>query len=283
MVDISRLTAGVSLPTEVASEIMGLTTSASAVASAARNIQLPGPGASVPVFTGNASADWVAETDAIGVSNPSLDIKTMGAYKLATIVPFSREFVRDAGSLYDAAVAYLPSALALKIDQTVAGSSAPGANFSVLGGATGMVVDGTDTGADVIAIINALAAMDVEASDIIASPKLHAALLTALDGQGRGLFNPAMDSQSVGSVFGADVLRVRQNLVSGVPNTIGLVGDFASNATFGSVNGVELKVSDQATVGTVNLFEQDMIAVRAVIEVGFVVSDATKFLKVTDA
>jgi hypothetical protein len=56
---------------------------------------------------------------------------------------------------------------------------------------------------------------------------------------------------------------------------------------YGTVEDVQIKISDQAslTVGgeTINLFQQNMFAVLAEIEVGFLVSDPTAFRLLTDA
>ena len=58
----------------------------------------------------------------------------------------------------------------------------------------------------------------------------------------------------------------------GTPAIVGIAGDW-SQAMYGTVNGVEVAVSDTATLTsgntTINLWQQNMIAVRAEIEVGF--------------
>ena len=111
----------ISLPADVAQEILQKTQSASAVMQMARQITLPGRGVQIPVITSDPSASWVAETGAKPVSNPGLSTKLMQAYKLAVIVPFSDEFRRDAAALYDALVARLPLALAQKFDTLTGG------------------------------------------------------------------------------------------------------------------------------------------------------------------
>ena len=59
---------------------------------------------------------------------------------------------------------------------------------------------------------------------------------------------------------------------AGSPNKAGVVGDW-TQAIYGTVNGVEIAISDQATLGTgesaINLWQQNMVAVRAEIEIGF--------------
>jgi len=66
---------------------------------------------------------------------------------------------------------------------------------------------------------------------------------------------------------------------------VGFAGDW-SQAVYGTVEGVQIAISDQATLTdgstTINLFEQNMFAVRAEIEVGFR-CDTTVFNKLTGA
>lgn len=282
-IDLNRLSAGITLPKEVSAEILGLTHNASAVMAASRKIELPGSGKVIPVMTGRAKADWVAETDEIKVSRPTFGAKDMQGYKLAVIVPLSKELVRDAESLYRATIDSLPGALAARFDETVSGTVAPGSNFDVLGNATGIVVDGTNTGDDVASIVRALGVAGSAVTGWVASPALGAEFLTAKDGFGRPLYAPGMDTQTVGAIYGAPVYRA-DSLAQGV---LGLAGDFANSAIYGVVNGVEISTADQATLTdgstTINLWQREMVAVKAVIEVGFRVQDLNKFVKITAA
>ena len=71
-----------------------------------------------------------------------------------------------------------------------------------------------------------------------------------------------------------------------VGDDTGIAGDWANSAIYGTVEGVQVDISDQATVndgGTqVNLWQRNMFAVRAEIEVGFVARDVNHFVRVTD-
>lgn len=291
MVDINRGTAGVNLPPAVASEIWAATSQASAVMQAARQINLPGPGVSIPVITGDAAAGWVDETDEKPVSRPTLANKTMSPYTLAVIVPFSNQFRRDASALYAELVKRLPNALGKKFDETVfASTGAPGSNFDQLGGAPTLTVDSTGTFGDLAAVLNAVAATGADLSHWIANPAFHGLLLTAADGNGRQFFvsDPA-SSSAVGSVFGAPVIKTRATMPTGAGATddkIGYAGDFAGSAVWGSVEGVQVSISDQATltdgVDTINLWQRNMFAVRAEIEVGFRVKDVNHFVAIND-
>ncbi len=290
MVDISRATSGVNLPPDVSQEIWGGTLEASAVMQASRQINLPGSGVSIPIVTGEAEAGWVAETAAKPVSRPTLANKTITPYKLAVIVPFSDEFRRDLPALYAELVRRLPSALGKKFDQTVyAATGAPGSNFDQLGGATQVTVDATNTYADLVAAYQAVAAAGGDLSAWIARPELQGLLLGATDGFGRPLFTPdATTSNQVGSMLGRPIYGTRATMLSSttVGDDTGIAGDFAGSAVYGTVEGVQVSFSDQASLddgGTeIRLWQQNMFAVRAEIEVGFRVRDLAHFVRITD-
>lgn len=126
----------ITLPTEVAADILAKTQEQSAVMQLARKVALPGRGLTIPVITSDPAASWVSETGVKPVANPGISQKIMQAYKLAVIVPFSNEFMRDAAGLYNELISRLPLALAAKFDSTVFHGSAPGDNFTVLSACT---------------------------------------------------------------------------------------------------------------------------------------------------
>lgn len=291
MVDINRGTSGVNLPPAVSSEIWGGIVEQSAVMQAARRINLPGSGVSIPLVTGEPTAGWVDETDEKPVSRHTLNNKTMTPYTLAVIEPFSNQFRRDLPALYAELARRLPFALAKTFDSTVYGATtAPGSNFDQLTTAPTLTVDGTSTFADLAAVLNAIAAQGASLSHWIASPSLHGLMLTATDQLGRQFFvNDPAGSSRVGSVFGAPVLLTRGTMPSGTGATddkIGYAGDWAGSAVYGTVEGVQISISDQATLtdgeDTINLWQRNMFAVRAEIEVGFRVRDVNHFVSIND-
>lgn len=283
-IDINRTTSGVNLPPAVASEIWGATVSASAVMSAARQINLPGGGVSIPVITGEPTAAWVDETDEKPVSRHTLDNKTITGYTLAVIEPFSNQFRRDLPGLYRELVRRLPFALGRTFDATVYGATAaPGSNFDTLGGSPEMTVDGTGTYQDLVDVFQAVAVAGGNLSHWLASPSFQGLLLSATDGFGRPLFIPdATTGNTVGQMLGRPIVG-GQGFEG---DLIGIAGDFAGSAVWGSVEGVSISFSDQATLtdgqATINLWQRNMFAVRAEIEVGFRVRDDERFVKIVD-
>ena len=278
MSGISTNRTNVALPTELSAEIIQKTQDASAVMQLARQIALPGRGLTIPVITSDPEAAWVDETDAKPVSNPGLSQKVMQAYKLAVIVPFSMEFRRDAAGLYDALVERLPAALAAKFDYTVFHGSAPGSNFDVFASCTAQNIGSTYTYAGFVGADADIAAHGGIMNGIALSPAGKSVILGATDGDNRPLFINSVAEGAVPMILGAKTVLNKAAYKAGAsgspstPNVVGIAGDW-SQAVYGTVEGVRITYSEDAAL-TINstltsLFEHNMFAVRAEIEVGF--------------
>lgn len=283
-IDINRTTT-ITLPGAVSSEILQKTQEASAVMSLARQIALPGLGVTIPVITGDPEAGWVGETEKKPVKRGTLTTKQMTPYTLAVIVPFSNQFRRDVPALYDAIVQRLPGALAKKFDATVFGSTAPGSNFDVLGGCTAQSIL-TNAYGGLVAADADIAAHDGILNGWVLAPQGKAILLSAVDGNDRPLFINSVAEGAVPMILGAPVRQSKGAYTAetaAADAVVGFAGDW-TQAIYGTVEGVKIAISDQATLtdgeSTINLFEQNMFAVRAEIEVGFR-CDATVFNKLT--
>ena len=262
----------ISLPPEVAAEILAKTQEASAVMSLARQIVLPGRGVSIPVITADPEAAWVGETAAKPVANPTLATKVMEPYKLAVIVPFSNEFRRDAAALYDELVRRLPLALAQKFDATVVGAvQAPGSNFDTFAAATAQNITNPNTYSSLVAADADIATHGGIMNGIALSPQGKSVLLGAVDGDSRPLFINNVSEGAVPMVLGAKTV-MNKGVYDGTNHVVGIAGDW-SQAMYGTVEGVVIDYSSDATLTsgntTINLFQQNMFAVRAEIEIGF--------------
>lgn len=284
-IDMNRTT--IALPGQVSSEIWQKTQKSSAVMGLARRIALPGLGVTIPVITGDPEAAWVGETDKKPVKRGTLATKQMTPYTLAVIVPFSNQFRRDLPGLYDALVQRLPNALGKKFDQTVFGGvTAPGSNFDTLKGCTAQEI-GTDAYKGLVAADADVAAHDGILSGWVLSPQGKAVLLNAVDGNKRPLFINSVAEGAVPMILGARAGYSKGAYIadstSAKKNVVGFGGDW-TQAVYGTVKGVQITISDQATLEdgstTINLFQQNMFAVRAEIEVGFR-CDTTVFNKLT--
>ena len=290
-IDINRGTSNVLLPAEVSAEIWGKVLEESAFMQLARRISMPGSGVDVQTITGEPTANWVDETAAKPVSTHTFGKKVIRPFKLAVIEPFSNEFKRDKAALYAECVRRLPYALAKKFDATIIGTSAPGTGFDVLGSCQKVSLNpgaGSTVYDQFIAVDAAIAAADGIMNGIALAPQGKSKVLAAQDGQGRPLFTPGVGSNTVGDILGANVVVKKGVYKAGTADTaaiVGIAGDF-TDAVWGSVEGIQMAVSDQATLtladsSTVNLWQNNMFAVRFEIEVAFAVKSADEFILLT--
>jgi HK97 family phage major capsid protein len=281
MADISRSTSGVVLPEAVSSDILAKVQESSVIQSAARRVALPGSGVAVQMITGDPAAAWVGETEDKPVSNATLSSKVIRPYKLAVIETFSNEFRRDKAALYEALVNRLPGALAKKFDTTAFHGSTPGSDFDSLASAGSQVLDYDG----LVATLNAVGSAGYDLNGIIVSPQGEAKLLGEKDTTDRPLFiNDVRSEGGIGSVLGRPVFKSRAAYQDTTTDILGFAGDW-TQAMWGTVEDVQIKISDQATLvsgeTTINLFQQNMFAVLAEIEVGFRVGDIDAFKKLT--
>jgi HK97 family phage major capsid protein len=270
----------IDLPVDVSREIIAKTQEASKVMQLARQIELPGRGAAINVITSDPEAAWVGETAKKPVSNPGLATKVMRAYKLAVIVPFSNEFRRDVAALYDACINRLPGALGSKFDNTVfGGTQAPGSDFDTFANVTAQEIK-TNTYDGLVAADTDIATHGGIVNGYVISPQGRGILLGAKDGDERPLFINSVAEGAIPMILGARVEQSKAAYIPGnasaspaVPAKVGFVGDW-TQAMYGTVEGVVIDFSSDATLDlgegeTINLFQQNMFAVRAEIEVGF--------------
>lgn len=282
--NIYRGTPG-ALPAAVAAEIIQKVKGASAVMQLGRQIKLPGNGVVIPVITSDPEAGWVGETDEKPVSNAGLSQKTMQAYKLAVIEVFSNEFKRDREALYAALIDRLPGALAFKFDKTAIGAvDKPGENFDNFAAATSqsLIASGTHTAyKGITAAYTDIGVAGGAVNGFALSPAGTGILLDATDGNGRPIFAASAAEGPFGKILGQRTVEARGLYKAGAaaanasdtgsPAIVGVAADW-TKVLWGTVEGVKIKISDQATVkiGTelVNLWQRNMFAVMAEIECG---------------
>lgn len=288
--DIYRGTSGITLPKELSNEIWANAVEESAIMRLAQRIDLPGSGITIPVITADPSADWVAESAEKPVSNSTFSSKNMTPYKLAVIETFSMEFRRDLPALYRELVRRLPAAIGKKFDATVFNGTAPGTGFDVLTSVTAQNIAATSSPAttvygNLVSALTTLGAAGYELNGWALAVQGEAVLLNAVDGNGLPIFNTVRDA-NVPTILGAREARAQQAYKagsSGGVDVLGFAGDW-TKARYGIVDGINIRISDQATVndGTaqVNLWQRNMFAVMVECELSFA-ADTAAFLRLT--
>lgn len=275
----------VDLPAEVSNVILSKVQESSKVMSLARQMPLPGRGAAINVLLSDPTAAWAGETEAKAVSNPTVATKILRGYTLAVIVPFSNQFRRDEAALYDAIVEKLPDALGRKFDETVFFGTAPGSDFDTLANVTAQSL-ASDVYQGLVAADTDIALHGGISNGYIFSAQGKGLLLGAVDTTKRPIFTYDATSRDIPRVLGQRTEVTKAAFKSGNPSTIGFAGDW-NQAVWGMVDGVKINFSEDATLkladnSEINLFQQNMFAVRAEIEVGFrALTDAFNALTAT--
>lgn len=281
----------VALPTDISQEIIAKTQNESAIMRLARHVALPGRGLTIPMITSDPQAAWVEETGLKPVSNPGVSKKIMQPYKLAVIELFSKEFTRDLKALYDELVRRLPNALSVAFDATVLGAmEKPGENFDTFASCTAQSLIPTSDASTYDALVAADTDIAVHGGVLdgwALGAQARGILLGAKDGDGRPLFINSAAEGAIPLLLGArtfinrGIYKAGTAGSDGTPAVVGIAGDW-TKARFGTVNSVEIDVTDKAPVvtgsgtstQTIYTWQQNMIAVRAEIEVGFVADTA---------
>ena len=273
MAGVPTNTTNIDLPVEVSQEIIQKVQEASAVMRLARQTELSGRGEAIPVILGDVEADWVAETGKKPVSNPNLTTKILRPYELAVIVPFSNKFKRDAERLYEELVRRIPGALSAKFDGTVFGAyEKPGDDFDTLASVTVQSI-ASDAYGGLVAADTDISLHGGIVNGYAISPQARGLLLASKDEQGRPLFVNNVAEGAIPMILGARTHMTKGAFVNGTPKKVAFAGDW-NQALWGTVEGVKISISDQATLDlgngqSINLFQQNMFAIRAEIEVGF--------------
>lgn len=286
--DVYRGTSNVALPAAVSAEIWQKVQAASVVMGLARRVVLPGAGVTFQEILTDPQPAFVGETDRKPISNPTFQKKTLKPHKIAVVSTYSDEFRRDLPGLFNALVRRLPGALARTFDlAALHGTNAPMSDFDDLGSVTAQSIDNTTAGS-VDAYAGFLAALGA-VNDLNAWALAPAGEIIALgnrDTAGLPIFTAsAATGGSVGTILGRPVFR-SANVADATDGTVGIGGDW-SKAVWGQVEGVSIDISDNPVYqdnGTLVSagWQDNMIAVRAEIHVGFI-ADESAFVRLTTA
>lgn len=255
-------------------------------------------GQSIPVVTGKVTAGWVAEGAQKPASSGAISLKTMDPKKLAAIAVVSAEVVRaNPGGYMDLLRPQIAEAFAIAFDAAALhGTSSPFSTNLDTGSST-QEFTGTatpqaftavydDLNAGLATLVNA----DKDPTGFALDKRMEPVLNGAKDNAGRPLFVDAPYTEAngpfrVGSLLGYQSF-VGRGIYAATPKIYGYLGDWTQVA-WGAVGGISYKVSTEATVtinGTlVSLFENNLVAILAEAEYGFLVNDASAFVKYTNA
>ncbi|OHU67400.1 capsid protein [Mycobacteroides chelonae] len=271
MADISRAEVATLIQEAYASDLLNASTQASTALAAFSTVNMGTKLTHLPVLATLPEADWVGEsaTESEGVK-PQSEVtwadRTLVAEEIAVIIPVHENVIDDATENVLGEIARLAGqAIGKKLDQAVFfGTDKPASwvspallSAAVSASQTFAVTDGTANANDLVGASNkaaeAIALAGWQPDTLVSSLALRYQVANLRDANGFPIFrdesfngfrtyfnrNGAWDADSASAVI-VDSSRVK----------IGVRQDIA------------VKLLDQATVGSINLAERDMVALR---------------------
>jgi len=258
----------------------------------ARQIPLGINGQSIPVVTGTLTAGWVAEGAQKPSSAGTMSLKTMDPKKLAVIAVVSAEVVRaNPGDYMNFIRDDVARAFAVAFDAAALhGTSTP---FSTYVDQTSNSVEFTGTTpaftavwSDLNSALSTLVNAGKDATGWALDSRFEPVLNGTVDSSGRPLFIESPLTETAGPIragrlMGRDAF-VGPGVYSATGKIYGYLGDW-SQAAWGTVGGISYDVSTETAVtingALVSLWENNLVAVRAEAEYGFLVNDTAAFVK----
>lgn len=288
---ITRPAAGSSLlPRAISEMIFEDARADSAVMRLARRVPLPFAGVAVPFISGTVAAGWVAEGGRKPVSDATVGNLTIDPKKLSVIVPFSIEYLRsDTIDLLDELRPAIAEAFAVAFDAAALhGTSTPFTAY--LAQTTNTREMGTAAAAaggvytDLVEGMRLVVADGYRVRGFAFSDLAELDLIGAIGTDGRPLLVDVGDGAIGQRLLGRPVV-FHEGV--GLTTVRGFGGDF-SKAAWGAVGEIEYDVSEEATLtltdaSTINLWQDNMVALRAEAWYGWAVRDLNAFVRYDNA
>lgn len=297
------------LPAHLAQPIFERAARQSVVQRLVRQIPLGITGESIPFVNGRPAVAWVDEAAAKPASSGSLALKSMVPKKMAAILVVSAEVVRaNPGNYISIMRESLAESFAVAFDRAALHDEGP--DGTAAGGPFATYVDqatkteeiGTtnQAGGGVYQDLNLALGKIVASKDASGrarrltgwalDPVLEPVMRGAVDSTGRPIWvDLPVDAES-GALNGGTLLGRNGFMGEGVATieqtaVVGYGGDW-SQAAWGVVGGISFDVSTEAAVtingSLVSLWQNNLLAIRAEAEYGFVLADAGAFVKLTN-
>ena len=275
----SFLKAGSHLPTEVSMEIQNLTVEHSQIQQIVQQVPLSGNGNTQRVLAQAPEASWVEEAGVKPATAVELGTKLMTPYKITSLITVSDEALEDDEVLYEALINELPKSLGKGFDKKILTGTAPGTGFDVLSDVNEITMNPKKIYDSTVDALRSVNAGKGDISAWVMNKFMEADVLTEVDANGRPLYIGSVASEGrISQMLGRPAYKSTEL----DDNTFAIGGDWSS-ARWGTVSGIDLKVSTDATIDGVSMFQTNQIAILAEQRVGFVVSDKEKFAKISTA
>ena len=237
----------------------------------------------VYVQTDGISAYWVNETEKIKTDKPEVVPVTLKAHKLGIILVASREALNYTWEkFFEDMKPQIVEAFHTKIDEAgLLGHETPFAN-SVAKSAkdSSQVVVGPINYDNLLKLEDKLYEADINPNAFVSKIQNRSALRESRDGDKKTIYDKA--NNTIDGITTVD-LKSKQFKKGDL-----LAGDFNS-LIYGVPYNINFKISEEGQISTmknsdgtpINLFEQEMVAVRVTMDIAVMVTKANAFAKLT--
>lgn len=237
----------------------------------------------VYVQTDGVSAYWVNETEKIKTDKPEVVPVTLKAHKLGIILVASREALNYTWEkFFEDMKPQIVEAFYTKIDEAgLLGHETPFAN-SVAKSAkdSNQVVVGPINYQNLLELEDKLYEADINPNAFVSKVQNRSALRESRDGDKKSIYDKA--TNTIDGITTVD-LKSKQFKKGDL-----LAGDFNS-LIYGVPYNINFKISEEGQISTmknsdgtpINLFEQEMVAIRVTMDIAVMVTKANAFAKLT--
>ena len=284
---IDRSGAEVLIPEENAREIIQGLPQQSAALSMFRQVRMSSKVRNQPVLSALPYAYWVnGDTGLKQTTDMGWGSKQMVAEEIAVIVPVPEAVLDDAGyDIFGEIRPRLVEAFGEKIDGAVFFGTEKPASWTDPAIVPGAVAAGNNvafgtSAVDFVDDINEVMALveddDYDVNGFAARRRIRARLRGLRDADGNPLYSPSLTAGTPATLYGEPLTYVRNRAWVDTAAEL-IAGDF-TQAIIGIRQDITFKVLDQAVItdntGAVilNLAQQDSVALRAVMRVGYAVN-----------
>lgn len=269
-----------------------------------RYLPFSGPGneRKIPTLATSVSVSWVNEAGAKPGTNPVFGLVTQTLKKLAAIIPFTEELLEDSAINLTAFVAELfAEAVAKEEDaQFFYGTGSPWTGI-LNNGSVGSVALGTGLGVSSVSFEKLIDMQDECPTGALPGAKyymnrqifsylrkLRADAVSAADGAGVFLLPPS--KTDIEDILGFPIEfsdSFPGKTLTGASKPFVVFGNLKLACIFGDKQQIRAKILDQATitdgdgVTTINLAQEDMVAIRLEERVGYVFAIPTSVVVLT--
>ena len=239
----------------------------------------------VYVQTDGVSAYWVNETEKIKTDKPEIVPVQLRAKKLGIILVASREVLNYTWEkFFEEMKPQIVEAFYTKIDEAgLLGHETPFANSVAKAAKTANnVVGGELSYANILKLEDKLLDNDIEINAFVSRVSNRSVLRDARDGDKKTIFDK--DTNKLDGITTVD-MKSKQFKKGEL-----LAGDF-DNLIYGVPYNINYKISEEGQISTIkgadnepiNLFEQEMVAIRCTMDIAVAVTKDNAFAKLTDA